>query len=169
MTAKQTTSASLVALLSVLVSPALAEDDPVTDEQPAGEVQPEKLELMPKRAPTGTFSVGAGYSTDEGFMGMAEIYQPRLFGTDKGLKLRTVISERRLESLVRYEDPTLCDSLQLRADLYNRTKLYRGFKREAAGGELTLGERVAPNLDVFVGRRHRLDGTAAHLHHQPRR
>jgi outer membrane protein insertion porin family len=151
MTAKQTTSASLVALLTVLVSPALADDDPVTDEQPAGEVQPKKLELMPKRTAPGTFSVGAGYAPDEGFMGMAELYQPRMFGTDKGLKLRSVIGERRLESLVRYEDPTLFDSLQLRADLYGRTKLYRDFKREATGGEIRLGERVAPNLDFFVG------------------
>ncbi|MBA3503737.1 MAG: BamA/TamA family outer membrane protein [Myxococcota bacterium] len=151
MTAKQTTSASLGALLSVLVSPALADDDPVTDEQPAGEVQPKKLEMMPKRTPTGTFSLGAGYSTDEGFMAMTEIYQPRLFGTDKGLRLRTVITERRIESLMRYEDPTLFDAYHLRADLYNRTKVYKEFKREAAGGEITLGQRIAPNLDFFVG------------------
>jgi outer membrane protein insertion porin family len=151
MTAKQTTSASLVALLSVSVSPALAEDGTETDVQPPGEVQPRPIELMPKRAPTGTFSVGAGYSTDEGFIGLAEIAQPRLFGTDKGLLMRALISRRRWESLVRYEDPTLFDALTLRADVYNRHKLYEGFKREASGGELTLGRRVAPNLDVFVG------------------
>jgi outer membrane protein insertion porin family len=151
MTAKQTTSASLGALLSVLVSPAFADDDPVTDEQPAGEVQPKKLELMPEREPTGTFRVGAGYSTDEGFVGIAEIHQPRLFGTDKGLLMRALISRRRWESLVRYEDPTLFDSLQLRADVYNRHELFEGFKREATGGELTLGRRVAPHLDFFVG------------------
>lgn len=151
MTAKQTTSASLAALLTGLVSPALAEHDPVTDVQPAGEVQPEKLELMPKRKPTGTFTAGMGYASDEGFMGMAEIDQPRMFGTDKGLKLRTMISERWVESFARYEDPTLFDSLQLRADLYSRTKRYRDFRREAVGGEVTLSERVAPNLDLFVG------------------
>jgi outer membrane protein insertion porin family len=65
--------------------------------------------------------------------------------------MRATISERHLESLVRYEDPTLFDAYKLRADLYSRTKLYREFKRESAGGEITLGQRVAPNLDFFVG------------------
>lgn len=152
MTAKQTTSsASLVALLSVSVSPALAEDGTEADVQPPGEVQPRPIELMPKRKPTGTFSVGAGYSTDDGAIFMAEVAQPRLFGTDKRLLMRALISRRRWESLVRYEDPTLFDELHLRADLYNRHKLFEGFKREAAGGELTLGRRVAPHLDLFVG------------------
>ena len=151
MTAKQITSASLVALFSGSVSPALADDDAAPDVQPPGEVQPKPLEMMPKRKPTGTFTVGAGYSTDEGFIGMFEIAQPRLFGTDKSLTMRGTISARRMESLVRYEDPTLFDSLKLRADVYSRTRLYQGFKREAAGGELSLGQRIAPNLDFAVG------------------
>jgi outer membrane protein insertion porin family len=153
MTAKQTTSASLVLLLTAW-SPALADDDP--DAQPSGEVQPKKLEMMPKREPTGTFEIGAGFSTDESFIATARISQPRLFGTDKGLSLNTLISKRRQEFLVRYEDPTLFDALQLRADLYSRTKLYKGFSREASGTELQLGRRVAPNLDFFVG--YKLEG-----------
>lgn len=147
MTAKQI-SASLVGLLCV-VPPALAEDD--AGEQPPGEVQPKQLELMPKREPTGTFEVGAGYATDDGFLANARIAQSRLFGSDKSLVLSTLISRRRQEFLMRYEDPTLFGSLQLRGDLYNRRKLYEGFTREAAGGELTLGQRIAPNLDFFVG------------------
>ena len=155
MTAKQTMSASLVALLCA-ASPALAEE-PVTDDadvQPPGEVQPQpppKLEMMPKRKPTGTFEIGAGYSTDDGFIASARISQPKLFGTDKGLSLSMLISKRRIESLVRYEDPTLFDTdLRLRGDLYARKKLYTGFTRDAAGGEVSLAQRIAPNLDVYV-------------------
>src|SRR5215207_2634629 len=150
MTAKQTTSASLVLLLTW--SPALAGDDP--DTQPSGEVQPKPTMRM--REPTGTFEIGAGFSTDESFIATARISQPRLFGTDKRLSLNTLISKRRQEFLMRYEDPTLFDALQLRADLYSRTKLYKGFSREASGGELQLGRRVAPNLDFFVG--YKLEG-----------
>ena len=154
MTAKQTMSASLVGLLCA-VSPVLAEEpEPDADVQPPGEVQPRpKLELMPKRAPTGTFELGAGYATDDGFLATARVAQPRLFGTDKGLSLSALVSERRQEFLTRYEDPTLFDVLHLRGDLYSRRKLYPGFQRQAAGGMLTLGRRIAPNLDVFVGYR----------------
>jgi len=107
---------------------------------------------MPKRKPTGTFTIGAGFSTDDGFAAIAKIEQPKLFGTDKGLSLTATISERRQEFVTRYEDPTLFDTnLRLRGDLYNRSRLYTNFKREAAGGELSLTKRIAPNLDVFVG------------------
>jgi len=130
------------------------EPEPDADVQPPGEVQPRpKLELMPKRAPTGTFELGAGYATDDGFLATARVAQPRLFGTDKGLSLSALVSERRQEFLTRYEDPTLFDVLHLRGDLYSRRKLYPGFQREAAGGMLALGRRIAPNLDVFVGYR----------------
>lgn len=150
MTAKQTLSASLV-LLHLSVSPALADDD--ADAPATGEVQPQppdKIELMPKRR-TGTFAIGVAFNSDEGFGAMYELKQPRLFGTDKGLLMRGFLDKRRIESLVRYEDPTFFDDLRLRVDVYNRTKLWKLYKREAAGGEISLGQRIAPNLDFFVG------------------
>src|SRR5690349_2323279 len=108
MDAKQTMSASLVGFLCV-TSPALGDDVA----EPPGEVQPK--DSLKMRRPTGTFSVGAGYSTDDGFVVSAEIAQPKLFGTDKGLMLGATISERWRELIVRYDDPTLFDTdLRLR-------------------------------------------------------
>ena len=148
MTAKQTLSASLV-LLHLSALPALADDDAGAPAA-SGEVQPEPIEMMPKR-PTGTFAIGVAFNSDDGFGAMYELAQPRLFGTDKGLTMRGFLNKRRWESLVRYEDPTFFDDYKLRADVYSRTRLYKLFKREAAGGELSLGQRIAPNLDFFVG------------------
>src|SRR5687768_10663231 len=149
MDAKQTLSASLVGLLCV-ASPALGDEA----EQPAGEVQPKKPDSLKMREPTGTFTIGAGYSTDDGFIARAVIAQPKLFGSDKGLMLGAAISERWRELLLRYDDPTLFDTdLRLRTELYSRAKHYTGFTRESNGGELTLTKRIAPNLDAFVGYR----------------
>jgi outer membrane protein insertion porin family len=149
MDAKQTLSASLVGLLCA-VSPALGDDA----EQPPGEVQPKQPESLKMRRPTGTFEVGAGYSTDDGFVAGVRIAQPELFGSDKGLMLGATISERWREMILRYDDPTLFGTdLRLRGDLYSRAKHYTGFTRESNGGELTLTKRIAPNFDAFVGYR----------------
>jgi outer membrane protein insertion porin family len=180
MTATQTLSASLVVLLAA--TPALAEEpEPeASPEQPPGEVHHEEpahvvveppppvppppprdvvelplktptVELMPKR-PTGTFQIGAGFSSDEHFIAVARLSQPRLFGTDKGLSMSALISRRRIESLVRYEDPTIFDThLRLTGDLFSNQRIYPGFTREAAGGSLSLSRTVAPGLDVFAG------------------
>lgn len=149
MDAKQTMSASLVGFLCV-ASPALGDDGP----EPPGEVQPQTPDSLKMRRPTGTFQIGAGYSTDDGFLASARIAQPNLFGTDKGLMLGATITERWREAIVRYDDPTLFGTdLRLRTELYSRAKHYTGFTREANGGELTLTKRVAPNFDAFVGYR----------------
>ena len=144
MTAKQALlSASLAVLLAV---PARAEP-PV---QPPGEAMP----LIPKRKPTGTFEVGAGYSTDYGFGFMARIAQTRLFGTDKQLSLTARLAARSQDFRMRYEDPSLFDTqLRLRGDLFSTRKLYPGFTREASGADLSLTRTIAPHLDVFVGYR----------------
>lgn len=154
MTAKQTMSASLAAL-SWCASPVLADPEPApAATEPPGEVQPRPLELMPKRPPTGTFELGAGYATDDGLLVTARVAQPRLFGTDKGLALAAVLTERRQDVTARYDDPTLLGtSLRLRGELYNRTWLHPGFRRQAAGGDVSLARRIAPHLDAYAGYR----------------
>ncbi|HLL21870.1 MAG TPA: BamA/TamA family outer membrane protein, partial [Kofleriaceae bacterium] len=130
--------------------PALAEDEPVPDvpAQPTGEVQPTT------REPTRTFSVGAGYSTDDGFAAMTRVAQSDPFGTGKGLALSALLTERRQALLLRYDDPSLLGtSLELRGDLYSVRKQHSGFRREATGGALTLTERIAPGLDAFISYR----------------
>ncbi|HET9484898.1 MAG TPA: BamA/TamA family outer membrane protein [Xanthomonadales bacterium] len=112
------------------------------------------MPLIPKRKPTGTFEVGAGYSTDHGFAFMARIAQTRLFGTDKQLSLTAKLAERSQDFRMRYEDPSLFDpQLRLRGDLFSTRKLYPGFTREAAGADLSLTRTIAPHLEVFVGYR----------------
>src|SRR5258706_1287797 len=93
-------SASLVVVLD---SAALAQaepdpSEPVDDEarlQPPGEIEPASDPPPPPRKPTGQFSIGAGFSTDDAFIAKAGISQSNLFGTGNLLALDATISMRR--------------------------------------------------------------------------
>ena len=150
MTAKQTWLSASLVLVCASSSEALADPDVDIGPEPADQAPP-----PPSDGKTGSFEIGAGYGTDEGFLAIARIAQANLFRTGKQLSMTTLVSARRQEFLVRYDDPALFGSqtLRLRGDLYSRTKLYQGsgFQRDATGGALTLVDRIAPNLDVFVG------------------
>ena len=137
MTAKQTAlSASLVALLA---APALAEEPP---EQPPGEVRP--MPLIPKREPTGTFQIGAGYSSDHGFSARARVEQASLFGTGKLLAFESTISAREQDMRLIYEDPGLLGTqLRLRGDLYANQTRFIGFTREDRFNLYSAEERIA--------------------------
>lgn len=167
MSAKQThlRSASLVVLLAVPIGSAAA--DEVEPSQPVGEVQPEPTEIAPpgavaptpppappappKRRPTGTFTIGAGFSTDDSFIATAGIAQNDLFGTGHRLSLDARISARQQLFRARFEDPDLWGSdYSLRAELYNDRRQFVGFGRQAAGGELTLTRHISPHLRAFA-------------------
>ena len=147
MTAKQTVlSASLV------IAPLLAHAEP--EERPPGEVPPAKLPLIPKREPTGSFEVGAGYSTDDSFRFRARVAQSSLFGTGKQLSLTATLDKRREDFVIAYVDPALLGTqLRLHADLFARSWEHPGFTREGVGAQLALARRIAPGLDVFAGYR----------------
>ena len=106
------------------------------------------------RKPTGRFMIGAGYSSIEGFIATASISQDDLFRTGNHLSLHTTISARRQLFLLRFADPDLFGSkLALSTDLYNDSRLLPGFRRNAAGGSLTLSHPIGENLRAFVGYR----------------
>ncbi|MDQ3364937.1 MAG: BamA/TamA family outer membrane protein [Myxococcota bacterium] len=174
MTAKQTVmAASLVVLLAA--SPVFAQADPDAPPQPAGEVRAEEPEPQPEpaptpppppveprpsppdvpaRVPTGTFTLGVGFSPDEHFIATGSVAQDDLFGTGKHLSLTARLSERRELFLIRFEDPAVLGSqLRLRTDLYRDSKRFVGFTRDASGGALTLSRPIAPHLHAFVGYR----------------
>ena len=104
--------------------------------------------------PTGTFVLGAGFSSDEGFIASASIAQDDLFRTGSHLSLHARLSARRQLFLLRFVDPDVLGSrLGLGVDLYNDVKQRPGFERGAAGGSLTLSHPIVGKLRAFVGYR----------------
>src|SRR5262245_9455936 len=156
MFAKQTVmSASLVALCGGAAL-ARAEDDPSA--QSEGEVHPpssvEPSAPVEPRPPTGRFVLGAGYSTDEGFIAGATIAQDDLFHTGNQLSMHARLSERRQLFVLHAADPDVLGSqFGVSADLYNDTHQLPGFTRKAAGGTLTLSHPLGPHVSAFVGYR----------------
>lgn len=134
MFAKQTTtSASLVAVLGVCVSVRRAHAEPAP------------------RAPSGTFEVGAGYSSYEGFIARSRIEQSDLFGTGHYLALDARISEMRQDYLASYATAESAGGLRLRAELLDSTRTLPAFTRHSASGTITLEQRLAEHLHAFAG------------------
>ena len=103
-------------------------------------------------APTGTFAIGAGYSSDEGFLAQARIAQPDLFHTGQGLSVSALISALREDFVLGYDVPNLLGSdLDLHAELFDRSHTYPNvFTRESAGASLELGHRLSRATRVYV-------------------
>lgn len=103
------------------------------------------------RVPTGTFTVGAGFSSDESFIAAAEIAQSDLFGTGQALALSARISKLRMEAGLVHDIPSLAGSdFQLRSELFMTERHRDAFNRRGVGGAITLGRRIAPATRVYL-------------------
>ena len=137
---------------ALAASPALADPDP-----PAGG----DLTADAGGGPTGSFAVGAGFSSDDGFIASAALRQPNLFGRGQDLSLSARLSERHQLFLLHFGEPHLLDSeVGLGIDLYRSAQDWPGFTREAAGGALTLGRPLGAHMHGFVG--YRLEDVSLH-------
>lgn len=146
MFAKQTlSSASLVVVLAG--SSVIARADPEAPVEPTADEA---------RVPTGTFQIGAGFSSQDGFIAQARIAQPRLFQTGHSLSLDTSISKRRQLFAMDYSTPDLGDGVQLSAHLFSERRQLPGFVRQGTGGEVTLSRRVSRQVRVFVSYKNEL-------------
>ena len=85
--------------------------------------------------PTGTFQVGAGFSSIESFIATAQIQQANLFGNGQSLALQAQLSGLRQIFSLRLVEPYFFDSnWTFAADLYNSLRAYTSFTRTATGG-----------------------------------
>jgi outer membrane protein insertion porin family len=104
-----------------------------------------------ERPPTGFFQIGAGYSSDEGFIASARVGQSDLFGTGTGLYLDAKVSALGIRSGLDYVIPKLGDTgLDLDVGLFATTRQFPGFERDGEGGAITLGHRIDRATRVYV-------------------
>src|SRR5688572_25100633 len=90
--------------------------------------------------PTGTFQVGAGFSSIENFIATAQIQQANLFGNGQSLSLNAQLSGIRTLINVRYFEPYLLDSsVGFTVDLYEQLRIYNDFSQGTRGGAVTFG------------------------------
>lgn len=101
-----------------------------------------------KEKPTGTFQVGAGFSSVENFIGTAQITQSNFFGWGQSASLSAQISSLRQLLQLQFVEPYFLDTQWTFAfDFYRTEADYTSFIRESTGGNLTFGHPL-PFLDT---------------------
>ena len=97
------------------------------------------LKITVKERPTGTFGLGAGYSTQDRLVGMVEVSQNNLFGRGQQLKLSGIIGSISHRVRASFTEPYLFDRpLALGIDAFNWEREYSEYTRVSKGGVLRL-------------------------------
>jgi outer membrane protein insertion porin family len=101
--------------------------------------------------PTGTFQIGAGFSSVENFIAQAQISQNNLFGRGQTLSLQAQLSSLRQLFLARFVEPYLLDTKwTFGIDLYNQDIGFETFFRKSVGGSLTWGYPLSYEARAFL-------------------
>ena len=110
------------------------------------------INIEVQERPTGTFQVGAGFSSIENFIATAQIQQANLFGNGQSLALQAQISGLRQLISIRFFEPYFLDSdWSSSIELYDNLLVFPDFARRTLGGALTFGYAlVQPWLRIGV-------------------
>jgi outer membrane protein insertion porin family len=97
------------------------------------------LKITVKERPTGTFGIGAGYSTQDRLVGMMEISQNNLFGRGQQLKVQGIIGAISHRYRASFTEPYLFDKpLSFGVDIFNWERQYDEYTRDSKGGVVRL-------------------------------
>jgi outer membrane protein insertion porin family len=101
------------------------------------------IDVDVKERPTGTFSIGAGYSSVDGFVGQGSITQENFLGRGWRMSLAASIGGESTTYQVGLTDPYFLDmNLTLGFELYQTDREWTDFSRKASGGAIKLGRAV---------------------------
>ncbi|MBI5536371.1 MAG: outer membrane protein assembly factor BamA [Deltaproteobacteria bacterium] len=99
-----------------------------------------KVNIEVQERPTGTFQVGAGFSSIENFIATAQVQQANLFGNGQSLALQAQVSGLRQLINIRFFEPYFLDSdFSMALDLYDQLRIYNDFSQTSIGGAVTWG------------------------------
>ncbi len=105
--------------------------------EPGSEPDKVKLGVEVKERPTGTFSIGAGYSSVDSVVGMLQISQNNLFGRGQQLQLMAQLGGHSNYYNISFTEPWFRDTrTSLGFDLFNIEREYEEFDRDSTGFNL---------------------------------
>jgi outer membrane protein insertion porin family len=108
------------------------------------------VDVEVKERPTGTFSVGIGYSSVDGALAQGSVTQENFLGRALKLNLAGSFGKRSTTYQVGITDPYFLDyNLTVGFDLYNTEREWTDFTRKATGGNLKVGFPVARDVRAF--------------------
>jgi outer membrane protein insertion porin family len=93
---------------------------------------------------TGTFQIGAGFSSYENFILTGQVSQNNFFGWGQSLSLQVQWSSIRQLFTIQFVEPYFLDTRWTFAfDLYSSESVYSTFTRRAVGGSVTWGYELS--------------------------
>lgn len=99
--------------------------------------------------PTGLFSLGGGYSSADGFLGLIDLSQRNFLGKGWEVSLRLRGGARTQQGVVSFTEPWLFDRpLSAGFDLFNNRRVFLDFTVDSLGGGLRLSH---PFLEFWRG------------------
>ena len=94
--------------------------------------------------PSGSFSVGAGFSSVENVIFSTSVAQNNLFGNGQRLSLNAQLSSIRTDFNLSFTEPRLFDSeILLGLDAFNTNQNYLSFNSQSTGGGFRLGKNIS--------------------------
>ncbi len=101
--------------------------------------------------PTGTFQIGAGFSSVENFIAQAQISQNNLFGRGQLWTLQAQLSSLRQLFLMQFQDLYFLDTnWTFGFNLFKQDQFLYSFIRDSKGGSLTWGYLLAEDLRLLL-------------------
>ena len=103
------------------------------------------FDIKVKERPTGSFSVGGGYSSIEKLIGMFELTQGNLFGKGQLIKLRAELGSKTTYYDLTFKDPWFMDKpISFSANVYKTTtSQFIEYDKKATGFGISFGKRLS--------------------------
>ncbi|MGE5855555.1 MAG: outer membrane protein assembly factor BamA, partial [Syntrophaceae bacterium] len=113
------------------------------------------INISVKERPTGLFSIGAGYSGQDGAMLMAQVAQQNLFGRGQNLSLQGAIGTERNTINLSFTEPYLFDlPLWMKTDLWKMSQEYDTYYLDSTGAAMTFGYPIWERVIGYIGYRY---------------
>ena len=103
-----------------------------------------------KEKPTGTFSIGGGYSSLDGFIGQGSVQQANFLGLGLKANVSASIGGKSQTYSVGASDPHFLDTKwTLGADIYRSERDYIDYSRRLLGGDIKAGYPINDDIGTF--------------------
>ena len=104
-----------------------------------------------KEKPTGTFSIGGGYSSLDGFIGQGSVQQSNFLGLGLKGNLSASIGGKSKTYAIGLTDPYFMDTKwTLGGDIYRSERIYNDYSRRLLGADIKGGYPISDSLGTFL-------------------
>jgi outer membrane protein insertion porin family len=109
------------------------------------------VDVQVSERPTGTFQIGAGFSTTDNFILQGQISKHNLFGRGQTFQFQGQFSGTRQLYNLRFVEPKFLDTdWTMAVDLYKKSVQSEGFTRSAFGGAMTWGYALTDTTYAYL-------------------